>query len=199
MSGKEMKFYPDRSPVPPGLRTEEFLLRTLRASDVELDYEAVMASREMLHLRSGGRWPRENFTLEENLADLQQHEAEFHARTSFTYTVMDPTQTRCLGCVYIYPLHHILERAGVPETQRPSVGDYEAETSFWVRRDRIADDLDRHLLAALLPWLEGDFAFSRVYLRAHTTEPRHIEIFRDAGLRLVVSMPAADRQLMLFE
>ncbi len=128
MTEKEMKFYPDRSPVPTGMRTDELLLRTLRASDVELNYEAVMASREMLHLRSGGGWPREGFTLEENLADLQQHEAEFHARTSFTYTVMDPTQTRCLGCVYIYPLHHILKRAGVQETQRPSVGDYEAET-----------------------------------------------------------------------
>ena len=112
---------------------------------------------------------------------------------------MDPTQTRCLGCVYIYPLHHILERAGVPEAERPSVGDYEAETSFCARQDRIADDLDRRLLAALLPWLEGDFAFSRVYLRAYSTERRHIEIFRDAGLRPVVSLPAGDRQLMLFE
>ena len=85
MSGTAMKFYPDHFTVPTGLRTDELLLRTLRASDVELDYEAVMASREMLHLRSGGRWPREDFTLEENLADLQQHEAEFHAaRASHT-------------------------------------------------------------------------------------------------------------------
>jgi hypothetical protein len=98
-----MTFYPDEAPVPTALRTEEFLLRPLRAADVELDYEAVMATQEALRQGSGGAWPRPDFTLAENLADLQEHEADFHARRGFTYTVMDPTETRCLGCVYAYP------------------------------------------------------------------------------------------------
>ena len=52
----------------------------------------------------GGGWPRPDFTPEENLADLQGHEADFQARRGFTYTVLDPTGTRCLGCVYVYPV-----------------------------------------------------------------------------------------------
>ena len=85
-----MTFYPDDAPVPNVLRGDEFVLRPLRATDVDLDYEAVMASQEALRRGSGGEWPRPDFTLEENLADLQGHEADFHARRGFTYTVMDP-------------------------------------------------------------------------------------------------------------
>ncbi len=194
-----MTFYPDDAPVPAVLRTDEFLLRMLRASDVELDYEAVIASREILHLRSGGGWPREGFTLEENLADLRYHEEEFYARRSFTYTMMNPGETRCLGCVYIYPVDHIFRRRGVPEEEIPTTADYEGEVSFWVRQDRIADDLDRRLLAALLPWLRSEFAFSRVYMRASAAERRHVQILQEVGLRISHRHPVGDTELLLFE
>src|SRR5215472_8954985 len=103
-------FYPSDASVPEMLRTDEFLLRPLRASDVALDYDAVISSREQLLLKSGGTWPREGFTLEENLADLEEHERDFQQRAGFIYTVMNPTETECLGCVYIYPLINVLKR-----------------------------------------------------------------------------------------
>ena len=123
-----MTFYPDDAPVPAELRTEEFLLRPLRAGDVDLDYEAVMATQETLRRSSGGRWPRPDFTLEENLADLEGHEADFRARRGFTYTVMDPTETHCLGCVYAYPPE---DEDGVvePATTRPWSGSGSARTA----------------------------------------------------------------------
>src|SRR5579872_7154149 len=98
-----MLFYPPDAPVPDELRTDELFLRMLRASDVEPDYEAVISSRELLWLRSSGRWPREGFTLAENLSDLQEHEQEHHQRTAFTFTVLAPDESLCLGCVYINP------------------------------------------------------------------------------------------------
>jgi hypothetical protein len=69
-------FYPEDARVPEALQTEEFLVRPLRATDVALDYDAVISSRAELLPASGGTWPREGFTLEENLADLQRHEQE---------------------------------------------------------------------------------------------------------------------------
>src|SRR5437899_168251 len=66
-------FYPGDARVPEVLQTDEFLVRPLRATDVQLDYDAVISSRAELLLGSGGTWPREGFTIEENLADLQQH------------------------------------------------------------------------------------------------------------------------------
>ena len=62
-------FYPSDAHVPEVLRTDEFLLRLLRATDVTLDYNAVISSRSELLLGSGGTWPREGFTLEESVYD----------------------------------------------------------------------------------------------------------------------------------
>ena len=192
-----MPFYPEAVAVPAGLRTDEFMLRMLQATDVALDYDAVMASKDILHLRSGGSWPRDGFTLAENLADLQEHEADFHARRGFTYTIMTPDETQCLGCLYIYPLRVILNRLGVEEAEPED--ERVAEASFWVRQARVADDLDKRVLAALLPWLRHDFAFSRLYLRAFERERRHVAIFAQAGLRLAAAHPVRDTQLMLYE
>ena len=185
-----MTFYPDDAPVPAELRTDEFLLRPLRAADVDLDYEAVMATQEALRRGSGGEWPRPDFTREENPADLQRHEADFRARRGFTYTVMDPTETRCLGCVYIYPPAEDDGDAGAR--------DDEAVVWFWVRPDGIAADLDRRLLAALVPWLRRDFAFGRVLFHAWGNDERQTAILSEAGLRVVAARPVRETEALLF-
>src|SRR5215204_7469819 len=92
-----MTFYPEDAPIPTLLRGDDFVLRPLRATDVDLDYEAVMTSQEALRRGSGGEWPRPDFTLEENLAGLQGHEADFHACRGFTYTLMDPARPPVLA------------------------------------------------------------------------------------------------------
>ena len=182
-----MSFYPADAVAPVELRTDDVLLRMLQASDVDLDYDAVIASRAILWLRSDGRWPREGFTREENLADLEEHEAEHRARAAFTYTVMNPTETECLGCVYIIPFARLLERAGADDGIKAAVREDEAAVSFWVRQSRLADNLDRRLLSALLPWFERDWAFSRVVYTANRRETRQQDLYAAAGLRLLYS------------
>ena len=193
-----MTFYPENAQIPLGLRTDEFVLRMLGPRDVELDYEAVMASKESLRAYSGGTWPHDGFTIEENLADLEAHERDFHARTGFTYTVMNLAESQCLGCVYLYPLKHILRRTDIGEDVLATVTDGEANASFWARQDRHADDLDKRLLATLIPWLRKDFAFSKLWFSALADEHRRITVIRDAGLRLVHTYPKGDTKLMLF-
>ena len=180
-----MPFYPDDAAVPAELRTDEMLLRMLRASDVELDYDAVISSREMLLRYSYGRWPREGFTFEENLSDLQAHERDHRERTAFTYTVMNPTQTECLGCVYLNPLENLLRGYKAREEDIVAVKgtDYEATVNFWVRQSRLIDDLDKRLLAALLDWLKTEWAFSRTIFPVNPHETRQMHLFDEAGLR----------------
>jgi RimJ/RimL family protein N-acetyltransferase len=185
-----MPFYPDDAFVPGELRTDEFLLRPLRASDVELDYEAVMATQEPLRQRTAGRWPRPGFTIEENLADLEGHEADFRARRGFTYTVMNPDETRCLGCVYVYPLED--------ETDGQT-SDNEAAVWFWIRPDGVAMDLDRRVLTAMVPWLCRDFGFRRVLFRAWSNDERQMALLREVGLRAVETRPLAESETVLFE
>ncbi len=182
-----MAFYPPDADVPAGLRTDEFLLRMLRATDVELDYDAVMDSRDILVLRNGGRWPREGFTLAENLADLQGHERDHHARTSFTFTVLSPDETRCLGCVYINPLKALLERHGAGTAR-----EGEAWVTFWLRPALVAQEMDRRLLAALHDWFPREWAFLSVVFACNDAQPREREIYEDAGLYRIYTLGPRD-------
>ena len=178
-------FYPADAQVPEALRTDEFLVRPLRATDVTLDYDAVINSRAELLLGSGGTWPREGFTLEENLADLERHEREHRERVAFTYTVMNPAETECLGCIYIGPLTRILGKdAGNGEY----LSDKAAYVNFWVRQSRLADHLDRRLLQALIPWFQNEWAFLHVIFFAQNIEERYIGLYQEMGLRYLYSL-----------
>ena len=178
-------FYPSDARIPEVLQTDEFLVRPLRATDVALDYDAVISSRAELLLGSGGTWPREGFTLEENLADLQRHEREHQDRVAFTYTVMNPTETECLGCIYLVPLESILGHDG---GSAGYLADRAAYVTFWVRHSCLADNLDRRLLQALIPWFQNEWAFSHVIFIAHQVEERQIRLFEEMGLRLLYTL-----------
>ena len=93
---RDMGFVPSE-----GLRTERLVLEPLAPRHVELDHAALMGSREhLLRTLHWGDWPREGFTVEENLDDLEMHWGEFEDRTGFAFTVLNPARDRCLGCRY---------------------------------------------------------------------------------------------------
>ena len=117
-------FVPANSIVPPLLETEHFRLRMLSVDDVERDYEAVMETQERFHAM-GYSWPREGFTIAENLADLERHQQEFLDREAFAYTVVSLDESRVLGCVYINPAEdeHI-----------------DASVRMWVRQSEFEQD-----------------------------------------------------------
>jgi hypothetical protein len=98
-----MKLVPDSFEVPDKLETSKFRLRMLKITDVGRDYDAVMTSVD--HLKGvfgpSSHWPSADLTLEQDLIDLGWHQKEFQRRTSFAYAVMNPDESRCLGCVYI--------------------------------------------------------------------------------------------------
>jgi hypothetical protein len=137
--------------VPAGLVHPQFRLRMLARTDAEADYEAVMASQARLRAGSPHGWPRDGFTLAENLADLERHEQEFHDRIAFAYTVVNPEDTRVLGCVYINP--------------PADAGDHDAEVYMWVR-DEHHPMLTAKLYAAVDTWLMDAWPFESVrYIR----------------------------------
>jgi RimJ/RimL family protein N-acetyltransferase len=188
------RFYPAGTAVPPELRTDEFVLRPLRATDVELDYAAVMDSREMLRRWGGGSWPSDDFTLAGNLADLEGHESEHESGVAFTYTVMNPAETECLGCVYITPFRET--QRWLPETDRAESeqeDDFTAVCRFWARASRLEDGLDGRLLAALQKWFGDDWAFERLFFRANSNEARQLALLEEAGLAVVYDFEIAGR------
>jgi hypothetical protein len=145
--------------VPP-----EHHFRPIRASDVGIDYPAVMGSRERLWATFGRpwTWPLESMTLEQDRADLARHEYEMVERRSFNYALLDEEERSLAGCVYIDPP----ERKGA-----------DADISWWVVDDLVSTPLDVFLSVLIPRWVGECWPFA---------EPRFIglDITWDEWLRL---------------
>ena len=123
-------------------------LRPIREADTDIDYPAVMGSRERLWSVFGPAWgwPPETMTYEQDRADLARHEREIAAHESFNYALLDKQETAVLGCVYIDPP----ERTGS-----------DAEISWWVVNDLVDTDAERALDALVPKWIAADWPFVR--------------------------------------
>ena len=174
-----MSFYPHPHPVPALLRTDEFVLRPLTTAHVELDYAALMASNKMLQLWSGTSWPSADFTVEENWEDLEMHDREHQERIAFTYTMLTPDETECLGCVYIKPLTDFV--ALNPDVLTHIAPD-EAVVGFWVKQPRLADHLDERLLAAMRDWFKQEWAFTAVYFSTRNINTQQIQLLEATNM-----------------
>jgi hypothetical protein len=140
-------FVPANFIVPLQIETPEFRIRMLTVNDVVKDYDAVMTSVE--HLKNvwpGSQWP-EGLTLEQDLIDLGWHQKEFQIRRSFAYTVVTPSETRVIGCVYVNPTR----RSG-----------HDAEVFLWVRQSELAGGLDARLYKQVREWLQTEWPFKTV-------------------------------------
>lgn len=144
--------------APHGLATDDFLLRPIKAVDAELDYAAVMESREYLREWEQTGWPEEDFTVEANREDLEKMERWHTDGAGFSYTVMNPAETECLGCVYLRSTNApAYAGARITPVGDHRWEDYEATVSFWVRKSRLETATDRALLDVLRPWLAKDW------------------------------------------
>jgi hypothetical protein len=131
------RLVPDGFEIPRVLETEKYRLRMLTIHDVVKDYDAMMSRIK----------PDPDLTLEQNLIDLGWHQKEFQRRSSFTYTVMNLDESRCLGCVYIYP------------SSTPGV---DADIYLWVRKSEYERGLDDMLFRTVRAWVDESWCFKRV-------------------------------------
>lgn len=139
--------HPRREELPTGHH-----LRPIRAADVDIDYPAVMGSRERLWDKYGDvwGWPPATMTYEEDRADLARHEAEIAAHESFNYAVLDGRETVLLGCVYIDP----------PGERSPPGTD--ALVSWWLVDELVGSPLERALDEFVPRWLRVTWRFGAV-------------------------------------
>jgi hypothetical protein len=140
--------HPERVELPTGHH-----LRPIREADVEIDYPAVMGSRERLWAKYGEAWgwPPASMTYEGDREDLAHHEAEIAAHETFNYAVLDEGETELLGCVYIDP----------PDEHSPP--GTAAVASWWVVDGAAGTDLERALDDFVPRWLTGTWGFESVH------------------------------------
>ena len=139
--------HPERVDLPTGHH-----LRPIREADVDIDYPAVMGSRERLWAKFGTAWgwPPPTLTYEADKKDLARHEAEIAAQETFNYAVLGERETELLGCVYIDP---------PDETSPPGT---EAVVSWWLVDKAVGTDLERVLDDFVPLWLAETWDFRSV-------------------------------------
>ncbi|HEX4089925.1 MAG TPA: hypothetical protein VHZ33_14520 [Trebonia sp.] len=134
--------HPVRVPVP----GTALHLRPITEADAEIDYPAVMGSRERLWEMFGPAWswPKAAMTLDADRRDLKRHAEEIAAHQSFNYVLLNEGETEVFGCVYIDPP----ERAGA-----------DGEVSWWVVDDLVGSESERAFDALVPRWIEDDWPF----------------------------------------
>jgi hypothetical protein len=122
-------------------------LRPIRASDVTIDYPAVMGSRVRLWEKYGEAWgwPPVDMTRGEDRDDLARHEREIAAHESFNYAVLDADESALLGCVYIDP----------PDGEDPT----DALVSWWVVDECVGSPLELELDQFIPQWVTQAWPF----------------------------------------
>ncbi len=170
---------------PHAMRTDEFLVRPLLVADAELDFEAVMETREFLRAWAKEPWPEDDFTVDDNRKDMVTAERWFADRYAYLYTIMHPSEATCLGCVYVFPpdARWLGAPAKVPVADA-SWSDIDAVVTFWVRASRLADGLDRRVLDALRSWFATDWPFESHVIHTNEDLGQQVAMLEDAGLRL---------------
>jgi hypothetical protein len=140
--------HPERLDLPTGHH-----LRPIRADDADIDYPAVMGSRERLWAKYGDAWgwPPAHMTLEADRDDLAHHEEEIAAHETFNYAVLDEGETELLGCVYIDPA----------DDRSPQGSD--AVSSWWVVDREAGCSLERALDDTVPGWLTDTWGFRSVH------------------------------------
>lgn len=128
-------------------------LRQIRADDVDIDYPAVMGSRERLWALYGELWgwPPATMTYEADRADLARHAAEMAVNESFNYAVFDTADTELFGCIYIDP------------PGEESAPGSDAFVSWWVVDAAVGSALDAALAAFVPQWLAQAWGLRAVH------------------------------------
>lgn len=129
-------------------------LRTIRATDVDIDLPAVQSSRRRLWERFGESWgwPPDTLTAEQDYGDLHRHELEILRHESFNYALLNRDETALLGCVYIDDVAHDAQ------DRNRCV----AEVSWWVVDDLVSTPVEAELDDFVPRWLAARWPFAAV-------------------------------------
>lgn len=185
-----MPFIDPRFVLLPELRTECFVLRPITVADSERDYEAVMESREYLRKWEQSTWPEDDFTVEDNRGDLIDLATWNADRRACSYTVLDWSESMCLGCLYIFPTDakFLLESVITPVGGDEWI-DFDAGVYDWVRKSQMDAGKDAEFFSLLRNWLAGEWGFDKYLFATNEQFVEQEKLFRrsDMSLRFTFS------------
>lgn len=190
-----MPFPTQAAPPPARLVADTLLLRPIAAADAEIDHDALMETRDFLRVWEQTGWPADDFSVEDNRADLATLEQRHVDGVAYTYTVLDPTGTRCLGCVYVMPRDaRFLALSTITPLTEHRWDDVEAAVYLWVRASEQERRTDRALLEHLRTWFAMAWDLRRVVHVTHEDLAQQVALLADAGLAPLFAIEEPGKQ-----
>ena len=168
-----------------GFEGDGFIVRPLAPSDAVLDHDAVMASREFLfHWEQDPPYPPEDFSVEDNRADVEQMARAHGEGSRYIYTVMNASGDQVLGCIYFLANDDRMYRTAVVVSHDGTdLSTVDATVSFWVRPSTWDDGFERVVLEAVLRWLRDDWSLERPVIITNEHLDHQIATIESLGLR----------------
>jgi hypothetical protein len=135
--------------IPSRKETDSFVIRPLRVTDAEADFDAITESRDQIKNIFGPDhpWPPKDLTLEQNQIDVAWHQKEHQRRDAFTFTVCEHDNDMELGCLYIQP------------TQ---VYRYDATVYFWISQTALKHNLSDDITISIKQWISDEWPLDKV-------------------------------------
>lgn len=185
-----MKDFQLPDPIPEYIEQDSFCFEVLHPKHVELDFKALMNSKDFLRRWSNSPWPEDHFTVEDNLIDLEWHYAEFMEKIAFTYTILDQFKTNCLGCIYIRPVTSI---SSLSPEEKAKLDPLQFFISYWVITDIRNTQLENEIFIAIRDWLQRDWKFQSVLFVSNSQIPEQNEIYLNNQMKLVLELEEKKR------
>jgi RimJ/RimL family protein N-acetyltransferase len=185
--------------VPRGLQHPRFVAVPLTADVAALDYAAYTASPDVIRAHSDGRWPVEDFTLADDLDQVEQHWRDHQAHRAFAFTFLTPPRDEGLGCLYLNPLRDFLGRFGASSQLLGSLPAASAMVTFWLRQDQRDTGLAEDVVRSVDGWLRRDWPLDMYLFRVLRDERSSCAALEAHGLRQVdLALPAETRPYLWF-
>jgi RimJ/RimL family protein N-acetyltransferase len=141
------------------LRHPAFIATPLTTELTDLDFDAYLASPEVIRVHSDGRWPIDGFTRDEDRRQIAKHQADHEAGRAFTFLLLDPSRREAVGCLYLNPLHDYLQRTGADQETMDRFPDGTMMVTYWIRQDRQGSGLSATVAEAVNAWLLDEWPF----------------------------------------
>ncbi len=181
--------------IPRFLETSEFALEPLHPDHVILDYDAVMSSKSFLRRWSCSDWPADDFSLGENREDLRRHSQEFSDQLAYTYTILSPDRSTCLGCIYL----NLLERIEpLNDQERNLLSSKSAFVRFWLRRTLQESERELSIFRTIVSWFKQEWKANGVLYSCNRQVPATIKLFDATGLKIWLELSYPNRDELLW-
>lgn len=185
------EFFPQEKSVPKELIFEGIRIRQLRASDNELDYNAVIESE----------FRPEGFPKEENLKQISRHEEDHNKKLEFAFTILDIDETECYGCIFIKPLVPFLKFAFFNDRffEHWPLEQTAPGVSFWITPTGWKRNLYEKLLEELPKWFKREWPYDNWYMLGMRPSEEEIKTISRFNLEQKFALQFEDQKYLLWK